>query len=179
MLQDDEILKGLLEQLQTPQKAECKECPLVTIRHFHSLSNPKDDTESCVFPPVNHENLQILSHNSKQHEHSSSKLPALSLSPCDVSSEKAVNGWLHYGFKVLRTKIYSMVSLFESKDGARKGAFCTSGRFAGLAIVVIWWWFCRRRRNQRERVDNLKLIIKEKDEVSVNWFIIIIKSFML
>ncbi|XP_031255927.1 uncharacterized protein LOC116113907 [Pistacia vera] len=143
---------------------------MVTIRHSHSLPNPKNDTESCIFPPVNHENLQILSHNNNQQQHPSSKSspprPSLSLSPCDLSSEKVVNGWLDYGLEVLRTKICSFISLIGNKDGASKGAFWTFGRVAGIAVVVMWWWWwlCRRRRKQRERVEHLQLIIKEKDE---------------
>lgn len=176
MLQDDEILKGLLEQLQIPNKTQSKESPMVTIRHSHSLPNPQNDTESCIFPPVNHENLQILSHNNNQQQHPSSKSssppPSLSVSQCDLSSEKVVNWWVDYGLEVLRTKICSFISLLENKDGASKGAFWTFGRVAGI-VVVMWWWLCRRRRNQRERVEHLQRIMKEKDEVRVNWVIII------
>lgn len=170
MLQDDEIVGSLLEQIHSITHP--KQLSLITIRG--SLESPKNDDVS-VFPPVNHENLQIPSHPTrdqrKQQDPSTKSSSSLSLPPSDFSADsskevKLVIGWLDFGLEILRAKIMSAYSWF-CNDGESRRVFDSFGPVAGVAVLVLWWWLCRRikrGRRARESVEHLKLIIKEKDE---------------
>lgn len=180
MVEDDVILEGILEQIRSQKtQSNPKQWSMVTIRD--SPHNPISTNSDCsVFPPVNHENLQISLPHNQQHQHPSSKSsspPPLSLSSSDFgtrglssNSKEAAVGWLDSGLELVRAKICSVFSLL-SNDGARRGASWSFGPVAGMAVVLMWWWLCRRirrRRSQRESVEHLRLIIKEKDEVRFN-----------
>ncbi|KAJ4713057.1 Formin-like protein [Melia azedarach] len=115
MLQDDEILGGLLEQqIHLPSKQRS----MITIRD--SLPNSTYD-DCAVFPPVNHENLHIPSHNhtrdqQKQHHPPSDLVTRPILSS---TSKQVFIGWLDFALDILRAKIcciYSWRSRRESVE---------------------------------------------------------------
>lgn len=189
MVGDDLIFTGFsdLERIQiinyhlSSLQTHSKQWSMVKIRDsLHPQFNKINDFDFSIFPPTNHENLHIPSdqdqeHHQQQPKDPSSKPPSqpLFLQPSDLStqqltwcSREGFIGWLGFGFEVLRAKICSMISLF-GQNGATRGAFWSA---AGMAVFVIWWWFCRRVRQRRrlsgrESVENLKVIIREKDEV--------------
>lgn len=138
---------------------------MITIRD--SLPNSTYD-DCAVFPPVNHENLHIPSHNhtrdqQKQHHPPSDLVTRPILSS---TSKQVFIGWLDFALDILRAKICCIYSWFcniGETTGASKSKPWSFLPAAGTAVFVLWWWFCRRSR--RESVEHLKLVIKHKDEV--------------
>ncbi|KAL5815829.1 hypothetical protein ACOSQ3_024207 [Xanthoceras sorbifolium] len=178
MIQDDVMMFGgfffeqihpinHLHTLDQPHKEPSKRWSMVTIRDsLHSYSN----SDCSIFPPINHENLHIQEQHKHQNPSSNSSSP-LSLSPLSdlntqalpSSSKEVISGWLDFGLEALRAKIFSLFG----NNGAIRRVFGSFGSAAGVAVLVMLWWLCRRirrRRSQRECVEYLKLIIKQKDE---------------
>jgi hypothetical protein len=87
--------------------------------------------------------------------------------PSDSRVKRAgeLTRWIGIGFEVLRCKALALVSSFRNYH-ATKGAFWSFGPLAAAA-VVFWMLFmrARRRRRQKESLDRLMEVIKEKDEV--------------
>lgn len=171
MVENGMILEGLSqwEQIESskPQEiTQSKQWSMVVIRD--SLRR----NDLSIFPPANHENLQISTQEIQKLQNPSSKstLP----SPCEsdvsevspVPSDRGFTSWVDVAFRALRAKVISIPSLL----GLARGAFWSFHRVAGMATVVLIWWLrmrARRRRWQhRESIDHLKTVIREKDEVT-------------
>ncbi|XP_009338851.2 uncharacterized protein LOC103931152 [Pyrus x bretschneideri] len=153
-----------------------KEWSMVAIR-----DTPSPNTDSSVFPPINHENLHHPSQPDRKHPDplsspslSSSSSPSLSsFSPSDsdesgplsplpfdtlVRKPGEFTTWVGIGFGLLRSKVSAMAS----SSGFDKVWSFASG--AGMAAVVFVLWSLFLRAWQRRYRNDLKLIRKEKDE---------------
>lgn len=168
MVDNGVILEGisLWEQIEAskskPQQSEItesKQWSMVVIRD--SLRR----NDLSVFPPANHENLQISAQQNQREQKSSPKKTVVipkELNEISLVSNQALTGWVDAAYRIWRAKINTIPTFLD----AARGAFCSYYPVAGIAsVVVVWWWFGARRRSQQgESVDHLKMIIKEKDE---------------
>ncbi|XP_019451546.1 PREDICTED: uncharacterized protein LOC109353656 [Lupinus angustifolius] len=149
---------------------------MVLIRDFNDFS---------VFPPNNHENLQIFSHHHSIPESTSSPSSSSSFSsfsPSDSDSLSPFNSqlrrgadfvaWMSLGIHILRSKLYAIVSSFRNCDSERR-VVSSIGVPAGVVVMLCWimmrfWWWVRKWRKKRNFKRNeirLRNIIKEKDEI--------------
>ncbi|XP_062025471.1 uncharacterized protein LOC133741762 [Rosa rugosa] len=149
-----------LKHWEKISKTQFKEWSMVAIR----------DSNSSVFPPINHENLHLPTSPSLS---SSSSSSLSSFSPSDSDESGPVSpkkpdtqvgkcgesrSWVGFGVGLLRSKVLGIGSLI----GWEK-VWCF-GSGAGIVAVVfmVWSFYLRvRRRRYRKRSD---LIIKQKDE---------------
>ncbi|XP_020228037.1 uncharacterized protein LOC109809204 [Cajanus cajan] len=106
-----------------------------------------DPKEPLVFPPINHENLQILSLDSDQH------VPHSPPSPQPVNSH--LRGWIGMGFHILRSKISSL---------RKRGAIWSIGVSAAALLMSCWIiGTIRKKRTLTPNEARLINIIKDKD----------------
>ncbi|OMP06521.1 putative kinase [Corchorus capsularis] len=177
MVENNRILEGLLLEWENfhsiNQKQSSKQKPNHQMKQQWSMVMIRDSlpqNDLSVFPPINHENLHRQNQQQQQHN----PPPKSTLSPPsdarDITPSVAGRGigdWLGTGLEILRAKIVSLACYFGYKDGKFGRAFGSFGRVIGVAAVVLLWWLCkrvRRRRCREENVEQLKMIIKEKDE---------------
>ncbi|XP_038894063.1 uncharacterized protein LOC120082810 [Benincasa hispida] len=169
------------ENFLQQRKIESKEWSMVVIRD----SLPNDDFS--VFPPSKHENLHpplveeeergspvsfqsnspSLSFRSSQ---SSSSFSSFSFSDDEIShphspkpsesqirKSMAASRWLPFALQILCSRITAM---------ARRTAFwlfSPAGRI-GLLVTLLWLYKRARKRRLRQSTEQLKMMIKEKDE---------------
>ncbi|KAM1982153.1 hypothetical protein ACFX15_038553 [Malus domestica] len=147
--------------------------------------SPSPNTDSSVFPPINHENLHRPSQPDQKHPDplspslsspllsSSSSSSLSSFSPSDSDEPGLVSPlpsvaqvrkpgefstWVGIGFGLLRSKLSAMAS---SSVFDKVWSFASGAGMAGV-VFVLWSLFLRaRRRRYRNR---LMLIGNEKDE---------------
>lgn len=140
----DVMFGGFFNHQQQPQWS------LVTIRDSVLHPNPNSNSNNIpVFPPVNHENLQI---QDQHHQHQPSPVSDSNTLQSPTSNLTP--------FHLLRTRI---CSLFANTG------FIRTLLGPSAVLLICWWWLCRRirrRRDQRRTVEHLNLVIKQKDEVS-------------
>lgn len=152
---------------QQISKTQFKEWSMVAI-------SPNND-RSSVFPPINHENLHLPSSPSLSSS-SSSSLSSFSPSDSDESALGPVSprksdthvresgefrNWVGIGVEVVRSKLLGIAS---SVGWAKVWSFSSGASI--VAVVFMLWSFYLRARQRRYR-NHFKLIIKEKDEVSL------------
>ncbi|CAL0307195.1 unnamed protein product [Lupinus luteus] len=153
--------------------------------NFNSMVLIRDTNEFSVFPPNNHENLQIFSNHNSIHESTSSpssSSSSSSFSPSDSDSVSPFNSqlrkgahfvaWMSFGIHILRSKLYAIVSSFRNSASERR-VVSSIGVPAGVVVMLCWivmrfWWWVRKWRKKRSFKQNqIRLIntIKEKDEI--------------
>ncbi|KAF3437614.1 hypothetical protein FNV43_RR20370 [Rhamnella rubrinervis] len=174
-----------LIQFSNPQNTHFEHWSMVVIR---DSAAPND---CSVFPPNNHENLHLhereehpLSPSSSASSSSSSLSSSSSFSPSDTDSSDPesplpsdarvqktggkANSWLSIGFEVLRSKLLAFALPFGYNGGGIRWGIQSFGSTAGvLAMVVMLWSLYMRGRHRRRSRENLMLLVKEKDEVSL------------
>lgn len=157
-----------------------RESPMVVI------SDSKDDYS--VFPPINHENLNLLTNHQmsfslsqSQSQSQSQSPPSSSSSDCHMSGEYSslpppldsslrkggdFIGWMSIGFQILRSKFFSAVSSFRNPGGAIR----SYGLPAAIVVIIIVMLMKRKesRRNLTPNESRLLQIIMEKDGVRSN-----------
>lgn len=149
--------------------------------------------ECSVFPPKNHENLHLPSHENEEQEDPSSPFlfsSSLSASSSSLSSSFSpsetdssdlepltplntqvqkphmASGLMGFGLDMLLSKLFGFASFFVCNGGMRWRISSFSSGAGIFAVVVMLWSWYMRVRHRRVR-DNLKLIIREKEEVSI------------
>ncbi|XVF50077.1 hypothetical protein PTKIN_Ptkin04bG0065500 [Pterospermum kingtungense] len=175
MVENDRILEGLLFEWENfhsinQQKSKSnyqikQQWSMVVIRD----SLPHSD--HSVFPPINHENLH---HQIQQQPQQHNPLSVSTLSPpsdsagvTPSSTARGIGEWLGIGIQILRAKIVSLACYFGFRNGTIGRAFPSFRGIINVAAVVLLWWLCKRvrwRSRRKESVEQLKMIIKEKDE---------------
>ncbi|XVE56891.1 hypothetical protein DITRI_Ditri04bG0046800 [Diplodiscus trichospermus] len=182
MLENDRILESLLFEWEKfhsinhhKQNQSPKEKPNHQIKQQWSMVVIKDSlshSDLSVFPPINHENLHHQIQQQQQQKHNPPSTSTLLL-PSDASDvipsspDRRIGEWLRIGFAILRAKIVSLACYFGYKNGSIGMTFRSFRGVIDLAAAVLFWWFCKRlwrRRCRKESVEQLKMIIKEKDE---------------
>ncbi|KAK7330332.1 hypothetical protein VNO77_24522 [Canavalia gladiata] len=156
------------------------------VDHHHLPLNPNDwsmhdNKDAFVFPPINHENLQIPSHQtipnsppsslSSSSSYSSSSLSSSSSSsslPFDSQLRKGSDfiGWLSIGLQILRSKFLSTLSSFRNQ----RGAIWSFGVPTAALVMSCWVFVTMRKKKSKRRsltANEARLIniIKEKDGV--------------
>lgn len=143
-----------------------------------------DNEDYSVFPPINHENLDVFSnHNIPQSQSppsSSSSSSSLLTFDCDTWGEYSPSlsppfdsrarkggeftGWLSIGIQILRSKLISTVSSFRNPSPNRRSIWSFGIPAAAVLtlIMVLMRWKKNRRTLNETR---LMKILKEKDEV--------------
>ncbi|KAL4012757.1 hypothetical protein IC575_029871 [Cucumis melo] len=152
-------------------------------------SPPKYDFS--VFPPSKHENLQPPSigedergspvsfqsnspSSSFRSSQSSSSFSSFSFSDDEASHPHSpkpsgsqiqkpmvTSRWLLWGFQILRLRITAMASTIWSN--AAFWLFSPAGRI-GLLVTLLWLYERARKRRLRRSTNQLKMMMKEKDE---------------
>lgn len=120
-------------------------------------------THSSIFPPINHEGLPVIPQ------------PQPPTGECGGKGEEEVGKKLRERLGVLRSGIVRLAHRVGNYAVCRVGlwsiAAATSGTVAvGLVLVSLClrmqrWRRRRQRLPRRENMDNLMLLIKEKDKV--------------
>ncbi|GMN54216.1 hypothetical protein TIFTF001_023345 [Ficus carica] len=154
-------------------------------------------TEFTVFPPTNHENLHPSLHNTVPVSPSLSSSSSLassssssSFSPSDsdqsdpdspVASDSPIRRtdearwWVRIGLEVMRCRILRLVSSFGGNGVVwwKASFFGSSAGIAAAAAaavaVIIWSLYVRAR--QRRKMENLMVVVREKDQVSFSLLI--------
>ncbi|KEH31962.1 transmembrane protein, putative [Medicago truncatula] len=161
------------DRVVVPVNANQNEFPMVII------TDNKD--EFSIFPPINHENLQLLT-NQQIPQSKSPPSPSFSPSDCDAWEEclslsspfdsslrKGCDfiGWLSIGFQILRSKLVSAVSSFRNRGGTNWSFGLRAATVVFIVMVLI-----RRRKNGRRTLtpneSRLMQIIMEKEGVRLN-----------
>lgn len=156
------------DRVVVPVNANQNEFPMVII------TDNKD--EFSIFPPINHENLQLLT-NQQIPQSKSPPSPSFSPSDCDAWEEclslsspfdsslrKGCDfiGWLSIGFQILRSKLVSAVSSFRNRGGTNWSFGLRAATVVFIVMVLI-----RRRKNGRRTLtpneSRLMQIIMEKE----------------
>ncbi|KAK7292191.1 hypothetical protein RIF29_07959 [Crotalaria pallida] len=117
----------------------------------------RDDDECSVFPPINHENLQILSQpqpspsqSPSPSSSSSSTLSSFSpsdsdaspsLSPSNANAHRLTRGsdfvaWMGMGLTILRSKLFAIVSSFRNRGASQRRALSSFGLPAGAVVIT-------------------------------------------
>ncbi|XP_061346674.1 uncharacterized protein LOC133292288 [Gastrolobium bilobum] len=142
-----------------------------------------DKKDYSIFPPINHENLQILSNQFvPQSPPSSSSSSSSSSSECSCSTfdsdlrglssssspfDSRVRkgrdfiGLMSVSLEILGSKLFAMVSSFRNRACADRGAFWSIG--VPAAAIVMSCWIIMLTRKKRRNETRLINIIKEKD----------------
>ncbi|XP_058761653.1 uncharacterized protein LOC131635066 [Vicia villosa] len=146
------------------------------------ITDNKDDFS--VFPPINHENLNLITNHQTPSSQSQSQLlstpssssPSFSTSdsdkwgefsslspPLDSSVRKGGDfiGWMSIGFQILRSKFLSAVSSCRNPGGAIR----SYGLPAAVVVIIVVMMMKRKesRRNLTPNESRLLKIIMEKD----------------
>lgn len=145
-------------------------------------------TEFTVFPPTNHENLHPSLHNTVPVSPSLSSSSSLassssssSFSPSDsdqsdpdspVASDSPIRRtdearwWVRIGLEVMRCRILRLVSSFGGNGVVwLKASFFGSGSgIAAAAAVAVIIWSLYVRARQRRKMENLMVVVREKDQ---------------
>ncbi|XP_027333267.1 uncharacterized protein LOC113848086 [Abrus precatorius] len=132
-----------------------------------------DEKDAFVFPPINHENLQIPQHSSSSSPSSFSSsdsdlwTPSSSSSSFDSQISKGGDfvGWMSIGVQILRSKLLAAFSSFRN-CAADRGTIWSFWVPAAALLMSCWvavkkWK--RRRRILTPNETRLINIIKEKD----------------
>lgn len=161
------------DRIAVPVNANENEFPMVII------TDNKD--EFSIFPPINHENLQLFTNQQIPQSKSlpsPSSSPSFSPSDCDAWEEECLSlsspfdsslrkgcdfiGWLSIGFQILRSKLVSAVSSFRNRGGANWSFGLRAATVLFIVMVLI-----RRRKNRRRTLtpneSRLMQIIMEKE----------------
>lgn len=87
-------------------------------------------------------------------------------SDSQIRKSMAASRWMAFGVQILRSQITAMASTIWSST-ARRTAFWLFSPAGRIGLLVILWWLYKRVRQRRLRrsTEQLKLMIKEKDEV--------------
>jgi hypothetical protein len=136
-----------------------------------------------IFPPINHENLNLFTNQqTPQSQSQSQSPPSFSHSDCeyspplDSSLRKGGDfiGWLCIGFQILRSKFVSTVSSFRNHGGAIR----SFGLPAATVVFIVMMLMRRRKKNRRRNLtpneSRLVQTIMEKDGVCSNSFTLIL-----
>lgn len=144
-------------------------------------------TEFTVFPPNNHENLHPSLHNTVPVSPSLSSSSSLassssssSFSPSDIDQSDPdspvasdsrgrrtveARWWVRIGLEVLRCRILRLVSSFgENGVVWWKASFFGSGAWIAAAAVAVMIWSLYVRARQRRKIENLMVVVREKDQ---------------
>ena len=162
------------DRVAVPVNANENEFPMVII------TDNKD--EFSIFPPINHENLQLFTNQQIPQSKSPSSSPTFSPSDCDAWEEYSslsspfdssvqkggdFIGWLSIGFQILRSKLVSAVSSVRNLRGANWSFGLRAATVVFIIMVLI-----RRRKNRRRTLtpneSRLMQIIMEKEGVRLN-----------
>ncbi|KAF7806219.1 uncharacterized protein G2W53_038380 [Senna tora] len=190
---DDEVAQNLkqTESLNLHQhtlwKTQLQECSMVVIR------DSQHHNDHSVFPPINHENLQIPSHSiqyfnlPESPSSSSSSSSVYSSLPSDADADAWVPSsspppnsqlrktgdfaeWMSIGLEILSSKAFAVVTSLRN-SAANRGAIWSIGS-AAAALVMSWWmcvqfwsWLRRRSRRHTHGGNHLTAIVKQKDEM--------------
>ena len=184
MLENDRILEGLLFEWEKfhsinhhKQKQSSKPKPNHQIKQQWSMVMIRDSlphNDFSVFPPINHENLHHQIQQQQQQQQQQPPFKSTVLPPSDAgdvipsSADRGIGEWLGIGLQILRAKIASLACYFSYKNGTIGRAFRSFRGVIGVAAVLLLWSLCKRVRRRQCRKDSkeqLKMIIKEKDEV--------------
>jgi hypothetical protein len=139
-----------------------------------------------IFPPINHENLNLFTNHQIPQSQSqppppSCSPPSFSTSDCetwggeyspplDSSLRKGGDfiGWLCIGFQILRSKFVSTVSSFRNHGGAIR----SFGLPAATVVFIVMMLMRRKNKNRRRNLtpneSRLVQTIMEKDGVCSN-----------
>ena len=144
-----------------------------TPRQCHHLRR----NDLSIFPPIDHEGLPIPPPPRAPISLSSSDSDSKSqpLSPSPEPPPSCFVKWVDFAIHLWNSKLQSFLT------HVRSVGLVSSTRLVGSLVpflVVLWFWVRWRRRRrcsrggqQRESVEQLKLLIKEKDEVCCStWF---------
>lgn len=155
--------------------------PLNTNSNNWSMVVIRDNSDYSVFPPINHENLQIFSHpQPQQHDDPIPESPPspsgsdtwglFSLSPFNSHVRKGGDFvlWMTMGFDILRSKLLAMVSSFRNRASHRWALSSIGVVMSCWIFMRFWCWLRKRRRRSLTLTQNeirLMNIIKDKDEI--------------
>ncbi|KAE9602196.1 hypothetical protein Lal_00049531 [Lupinus albus] len=151
----------------------------------NSMVMIRDSNDYSVFPPNNHENLQIFSQNHSIPESTSSPSSSSSFSSFSLSDSDSLSpfnsqlrrgadfvAWMSVGLQILRFKFYAIISSFRNSASERR-VVSSIGVPAGVVIMScwimmrLWWWVSKLRKKRSFKQNEIRLmnIIKEKDEI--------------
>ncbi|CAJ1944125.1 unnamed protein product [Sphenostylis stenocarpa] len=121
--------------------------------------NPNDcsihsNKHDLVFPPIHHENLQILSPHSDKHSLQSP--PSSSTLPSPSPFHSRIRGWTSIALQMLRSKLPSFTN---------RGAIWSMG-VPAVALLMSCWIIITIRKNRTLRPNEARLItiIKQKEQ---------------
>lgn len=111
-----------------------------------------DSKEDLVFPPIDHENLKIVSSNSD-----SPVTPSESSSPSCSTFNPHLRGWISISLRMLRSKISSFMN---------RAPIWSIG-FPAAALLMSCWIIITLRKKRTLTSNEVRLIniIKDKDRV--------------
>ncbi|KAF5807249.1 hypothetical protein HanRHA438_Chr05g0240801 [Helianthus annuus] len=153
-------LPSLPTQFQSQQ-------PIISLQDPHGGDTPwstpppphKDHHTAVVFPPTNHEGLNLHHHVPETHvETVKPSVPVVSSEVKSAPIVRPIAGpiWVKWWF--LRFKLTGIVSYVWNR-------LINFPMVGSTVVVVLCYWIRRRRRRSRgEAVDELLGVIKEKDE---------------
>ncbi|CAI8610081.1 unnamed protein product [Vicia faba] len=123
------------------------------------ISDKKD--EYFVFPPINHENLNLLTIQQTPSSSDCDKWGQYSSLSPPLDSSLRKGGWMSIGFQILRSKFFSAVSSIRNPGGAIR-----SYGLPAAMVVIIVLMLMKRKESRRDLTPNqsrLLQIILEKD----------------
>jgi hypothetical protein len=168
------------DRISIPDIANPNQSPMVVI------TDKKHDFS--IFPPINHENLNLFTNQqTPQSQSQSQSPPSFSHSDCETWGEYSPPpldsslrkggdfiGWLCIGFQILRSKFVSTVSSFRNHGGAIR----SFGLPAATVVFIVMMLMRRRKKNRRRNLtpneSRLVQTIMEKDGVCSNSFTLIL-----
>lgn len=173
-----------------PRKIELKEWSMVVIRdslpnddfsvfppsNHENLQPPSIEEDERESPVSFQSNSPSSSFRSSQ---SSSSFSSFSFSDdetshpqspkpsdCQIRKSMAASRWMAFGVQILRSRFTALASTIWS-NAARRTAFWLFSPAGRIGLLVTLWWLYKRARQRRLRqsTEQLKMMIKEKDEV--------------
>lgn len=144
------------ENLQPPSNEEDERGSPVSFQSNSPSTSFRSSQSSSSFSSFS------FSDDESSHSQSQSPKP----SDCQIRKSMAASRWMVYGIQILRARIAAMASTIWSNT-ARRTAFWLFSPAGRIGLVVSLWWLYKRARQRRLRQssEQLRMIIKEKDEV--------------
>lgn len=126
------------------------------------VSFQSDSTSSSLRSSQSSSSFSSFSYSDDEISHPQSPKP----SDCQIRKSMAASRWLLFGVQILRSRITAMASTIWP-NGARRTAFWLFSSAGRIGLVVTLWWLYKRARQRRlhRSTEQLKMLIKEKDEV--------------